>query len=98
MAKKIEFNDKPAYEEDGKIILQLDEETNKWMIYHKKTGFPIMGPGVNFKQKKEAVIYAQALIELFDLDFSSKEEMFDINGGEQNCMRLRTIAWERTLK
>lgn len=84
----------PAYDEDDKIILQLDEN-NFWNVIHKKTGNYMMGPGVSFKQKKIALSYAQAIIESFDLEFEDKESMFNVNGGEQNCNRLRNLAWKK---
>lgn len=94
MAKKCEFQGKPAYDEDEKIILQLDEDDKLWIVYHKATEAPMMGPNLFFKQKKEALAYARALIESFDLNFIDKQTMFDANGGEANCNRLRLLAVE----
>lgn len=93
MAKKCEWNGKPAYEE-GPLILQLNEEIGKWQIYHKRTKWLMVGKDiVGFKQKREALSFAHGLIERFDMEFDNKEEMERINGGRANCNRLRNEAY-----
>lgn len=97
MAKKCEWNGKPAYEE-GPLILQLDEEINKWKIYHKRTTWAMVGTDIGgFKQKKHALSFALALIESFDMEFDSKEQMEEINGGVNNCIRLRNEAYKKAI-
>lgn len=92
MAKKCEFNGKPAYEE-GPLILQLDDE-NKWVVFHAKTQWLMMGPGVGpYKQKRDALAYAQALIKHLDLNFDNKDAMYEVNGGRENTLRLRSVAF-----
>lgn len=92
MAKKCEWNGKPAYEE-GPMILQLNDD-NKWEVYHAPSKWLMMGPGiVPYKQKKDALAYAQALIARFDMNFTNLEEMIESNGGKENCMRLRNEAF-----
>lgn len=91
MAKKCEWNGHPAYAE-GPLILQLGD--NGWSIFHEKTKMKIMG-FKPFKQKKDALRYANNLIEKLDMNFSDAAEMFEINGGQQNTERLRNEAfWE----
>lgn len=96
MAKKCEWDGKPAYEE-GPMILMLDEELNKWIVIHRQTRWAMMGPNVSFKQKREALAYVNNLIESFDLDFDSKEKMQEINGGRDNCVRLRNLAYQKAM-
>lgn len=98
MAKKCEWNGKPAYEE-GPIVLQLDEEINRWKIYHRRTTAPMIGPGIGggFVQKRHALAFAIGLIERFDMNFDSKEQMEEINGGKENCMRLRKLSYEEAM-
>lgn len=97
MAKKCDWNGKPAYEE-GPLILQLDEEINKWRIYHKQTTFLMVGHDiVGFKQKRDALAFALGLIQRFDMDFDSKEKMEEINGGYNNCVRLRNEAFNEAM-
>lgn len=94
MAKKCDWNGKPAYEE-GPLILQLDEEINKWKIYHKRTTWAMVGHDiVGFKQKRDALAFALGLISRFDMEFDSKEQMEEINGGLNNCIRLRNEAYK----
>lgn len=91
MAKKSEWNGKPAYEE-GPLVLQLQDDG--WVVIHAKTGWNIMG-FKPFKQKKDAVRYAQNLIKKMELEFSSAEEMFALNGGKEKAEELRAEAfWE----
>lgn len=98
MAKKCEWNNKPAYEE-GPLILQLDEESGKWTIYHKGTAWAMIGPDIGgFKQKRDALAFAIGLITRFDMDFESKAEMEEKNGGKDNCMRLRNEAYKEATK
>lgn len=97
MAKKCEWNGKPAYEE-GPLILQLSDEIGKWQVYHKRTTWLMVGNDiVGFKQKRDALAFANGLIQRFDMEFDSKEEMEDINGGKNNCMRLRNEAYEEAI-
>lgn len=92
MAKKCEWNGKPAYEE-GPLILQQNEE-GKWIIFHSKSKSPIMG-FYPYKQKRDALRYAQNLIVRLDMNFETKEQMLELNGGIENCNRLRNEAyWE----
>ncbi len=98
MAAKGEFEGKPAYIEDGKLVLQLDDESGLWMVYHKRTGWLMMGEGISFKQKKNAVAYAKHLINSMDMEFDNKEEMFTLNGGKKAVMDIRTSAWKDTQK
>ena len=92
MAKKCEWEGKPAYEE-GSMILQLDEN-NKWVVIHKQSKWLMMGPGVGpYKQKKEALAYALGLMSRFDMNFDNLEQMYDNNGGKENCHRLRIEAF-----
>lgn len=98
MAKKCEWNGKPAYEE-GVLILQLDEEIGKWKVYHKRTTWAMVGHDiVGFKQKGQALAFAIGLIERFDMNFDSKEQMEEINGGVSNCLRLRKEAYEKAME
>lgn len=96
MATKGEFEGKPAYIEDDKLVLQLDDETGSWLVYHKRTGWLMMGPGVIFKQKKNAVAYAKRLIDSMEMEFDNKEQMFKLNGGKKAVMDIRTQAWVET--
>lgn len=97
MAKKCEWNEKPAYEE-GPLILQLDDEIGKWKIYHKRTTRAMIGHDIiGFKQKRDALAFANGLIERFDMNFDSKEQMEEINGGVNNCIRLRNEAYEQAM-
>lgn len=97
MAKKCDWNGKPAYEE-GPLILQLEEEIGKWKIYHKRTTWAMVGTDiVGFKQKRDALAFALNLIESFDMEFDSKEQMEEINGGRDNCIRLRNTAYEKAI-
>ena len=89
MAKKCEWNGKPAYEE-GPLILQLLDDG--WSVYHKQTTEKIMGFDP-FKQKKDAVRYAQGLLNRMKMDFNNKEEMYALNGGRDNCVRYRNEAY-----
>lgn len=97
MAKKCEWNNKPAYEE-GPLILQLTENINKWQIYHKRTKWLMVGNDIiGFKQKKEALAFALGLIESFNMEFDNKEQMEQINGGKANCIRLRNEAYRKAM-
>lgn len=93
MAKRVTWKDKSAYDEDGKIILCQDDN-GKWEVYHKITANKMMGPGVGpWKQKKDALAYAKRLISNFNLKFNNKQEMYELNGGEINCVSLRNKSY-----
>lgn len=97
MAKKCEWNGNPAYEE-GPLILQLKEDIGKWKIYHKRTTWAMVGPDIiGFKQKREALAFANGLISRFDMNFDNKAEMEEKNGGAINCNNLRKAAYEEAM-
>lgn len=92
MAKKCEFKNKPAYQE-GPLILQLKDD-KLWYVYHKLTERKIMGPNIGpWKQKRDALSYAKALINNMNMSFSSKEEMYEKNGGKSNLEELRIKSY-----
>lgn len=96
MAIKCEWEGKPAYKE-GSIILQLNENS-RWDIFHEKSKWKMMGVGIDnvLKQKKEALKYAVALIERFNMEFETLEQMLELNGGIENCVRLRNESYYKS--
>lgn len=89
MVKKIEWEGRPAYEE-GPIILQSTDRG--WVIIHRQTKELMMGFDP-YKQKKDALAYATALLKRMNMNFSNKEEMYAVNGGRDNCVRYRNEAY-----
>lgn len=81
MAKKFQYKDSggvtwAAYQEGPLAIYKAE---NGWKVAHIQTGDDIMG-FAPFDQKRDALAYAQELLEHdLDWDFSSKEEMMTKN-------------------
>jgi hypothetical protein len=93
LANKITFQNKPAYQE-GPFALVKDDSDGLWRVYHIQTGKLCMWIIQPFKQKRDALSYAEALAQSrFDWNVNSDTELVDRNGVEPIYAYLSQIYW-----
>lgn len=93
MATKTVFRWSDGTQSAGYMVDEIlglyQEEDKMWTSVHIPTKFAF-GKS-RFKRKRACMAFTENLENVFDLDFSTKEEFYERNGGKENAFALFEI-------
>jgi hypothetical protein len=83
LATKFLFNNLPAYQE-GRFALVKNSDDGLWYIYHIMSGLKAMWIIPPFKQKRDALVFAQHLDQApIDWNVNSEIQLLEKNDANQ---------------